>query len=229
MDKISSKNKIKAIIFDMDGVIINSEPIYEEVNKKIYPEYGINLTQAERDSLRGTSLFDSWQKLLNKFEVKAEYSHYKIEDFIEQHIHSYYEGLANSEDLKLMPGVKAWFEFFKEHGYKMIIASSSYPPVVEYIYQRFELAEYFIGYVDSTTIINGKPAPDIYLRAAKRLNFKPGECLVIEDSENGVKGAKAAGCKVIAYNRAADPSQDLAAADLEIAEFSRDNLHKIFA
>ena len=218
---------IKAVIFDMDGVIIDSEPIYEKVNEEIYDKYGFDLTQADQDRHLGANLKDIWTDILDRYPVKEEFSHYKVEDFMEDHIHSAYQGLADAEDLELMPGLKEWFEFFKDHGYKMIIASSSYSPVIEHIYQRFDLDQYMEGYVDGNSIENGKPAPDIFLKAAEKLGVESEECLVIEDSEHGVNGADKAGAKVIGFNRAQDESQNLSSADLIIEEFNRENLNKI--
>lgn len=224
---MGDKLMIKAVIFDMDGTIIDSEPIYEKVNEEIYEKYGFNLSQEDYDRHMGASLKDIWADILDRYQVKDEYSHYKIEDFMEDHIHSSYMGLAEAEDLELMPGVKEWFEFLKDHGYKMIVASSSYEPVIEHIFQRFDLENYMEGYVDGNAIDNGKPAPDIFLEAAERLGVKPEECIVIEDSENGVKGAHRAGARVVAFNRAQDESQDLSSADLIIEEFNQENLNEI--
>lgn len=224
---MGDKLMIKAVIFDMDGTIVDSEPIYEKVNEEIYEKYGFNLTQADYDRHMGANLKDIWEDILDRYQVKEEYSHYKIEDFMEDHIHSSYQGLADEEELELMPGVKEWFDFLKDHGYKMIIASSSYAPVIEHIYQRFELGQYMEGYVDGNSIDNGKPAPDIFLKAAEKMGVKAEECLVIEDSENGVNGAHRSGAKVVGFNRAQDESQDLSKADLIIEEFNQENLQKI--
>lgn len=218
---------IKAVIFDMDGTIVDSEPIYERTNKKIYQEYGLDLTEQDYERHLGSNLKDIWRDILERYQVKEEYAHYKIEDFMEEHIHSSYQALAEADDLELMPGIKEWFNFLKDHGYQMIIASSSYEPVVEYIYQRFNLDQYMAGYVDGNAIENGKPAPDIFLKAAEKLNLEPQECVIIEDSENGVNGAYQAGAKVVGFNRAQSESQDLSKADLVIEEYNQENLQKM--
>ena len=220
---------IKAVIFDMDGTIVDSEPIYDQVNAEIYEKYGFNLSQEDYDRHMGANMKDIWTDILERHSVKEEFSHYQIEDFMEDHIHSSYQGLAEAEDLELMPGVKDWFEFLKDHGYKMIIASSSYAPVIEHVYQRFGLEQYMEGYVDGNSIENGKPAPDIFLKAAAELGVKPENCLIIEDSENGVNGAHQAGAKVIGFNRAQAESQDLSKADLIIEEYNQENLNKALA
>jgi HAD superfamily hydrolase (TIGR01509 family) len=220
---------IKAVIFDMDGTIVDSEPLYDQVNDEIYEKYGFELTEEDYNRHLGVNLRDVWTDILERHQVNEEFSHYKIEDFMEDHIHSYYQGLVEAEDLELMPGVEAWFQFLKDHGYQMIIASSSYIPVIEHIYQRFNLDQYMEGYVDGNSIENGKPAPDIFLKAAEKLGVKAEECLVIEDSEHGVNGAHRAGAKVVAFNRAQDQSQDFSNADLIIEEYNQENLNKVLA
>jgi len=220
---------IKAVIFDMDGTIVDSEPIYDQVNAEIYEKYGFDLSQEDYDRHMGANMRDIWTDILERHPVKEEFAHYKIEDFMEDHIHSSYQGLAEAEELELMPGVKDWFEFLKDHGYKMIIASSSYAPIIEHVYQRFGLEQYMEGYVDGNSIENGKPAPDIFLKAAAELGVKPENCLIIEDSENGVNGAHQAGAKVIGFNRAQAESQDLSKADLIIEEYNQENLNKALA
>ncbi|CCU80988.1 predicted phosphatase/phosphohexomutase [Halanaerobium saccharolyticum subsp. saccharolyticum DSM 6643] len=220
---------IKAVIFDMDGTIVDSEPIYDQVNAEIYEKYGFDLSQEDYDRHMGANMRDIWTDILERHPVKEEFAHYKIEDFMEDHIHSSYQGLAEAEELELMPGVKDWFEFLKDHGYKMIIASSSYAPIIEHVYQRFGLEQYMEGYVDGNSIENGKPAPDIFLKAAAKLGVKPENCLIIEDSENGVNGAHQAGAKVIGFNRAQAESQDLSKADLIIEEYNQENLNKALA
>lgn len=217
----------KAVIFDMDGTIIDSEPIYEEVSEEVFEKYGFELTQADHDRHMGANLKDIWSDILDRYQVKEEYAHYELEDFLEDHIHSSYQGLADKEDLELIPGVEEWFKFFKDHGYKMIIASSSYEPIIKHVYERFGLDKYMEGYIGANSIENGKPDPEIFIKAAAELGVEPEQTLIIEDSENGVEGAHAAGAKVVGFNRAQDQSQDLSKADLIIKEFNQENLNKI--
>lgn len=218
---------IKAVIFDMDGVIVDSEPIYKEIDQEIFWKYGFDISPEEISNYVGINLLEAWTEILEKYEIDEEYSNYEVEDFIEEHVNVYYQKLSEKEDLSLMPGVKDWFEFFKDNGYKMIIASSSYSPVIEYIYQTFELGQYMSGYVDGDAVENGKPAPDIFLKAADKIDVEPEKCLVIEDSEHGVNAAKSAGAKVVAFNRAKDSTQDLSKADLIIEKFNQENLNKV--
>lgn len=218
---------IKAVIFDMDGVIVNSEAIYEQADKEIFQHYGINLSDEELQNYIGVNLLDIWTDLLSKYQLKDEYSDYEVEDFIEEHVHSHYEVLSESDELNLMPGIKDWFEYFKANNYKMIIASSSYAPIIELIYQKFGLDKYMEGYVDGNSVEKGKPEPEIFLKAAEKLQLKAEECLVIEDSEHGITAANKAGMKSIGFARNTDYNQDLSSADILINEFNQQNLAKL--
>lgn len=128
-----------------------------------------------------------------------------------------------------MPGIIDWFKYLKENNYKMIIASSSYEPIIEYIIQEFKLDDFFVGYVDGNEVENGKPAPDIFIKAAEKLGLKNEECIVIEDSEHGITGAKKAGSRVVGFKQREDAEQDLSKADIVIEEFNKKNLNNIFA
>ncbi len=219
---------IKAVIFDMDGVIVDTEPIYESVNEDFYAKYGIDMQEIDTEKYIGVNLIETWKDLLNNFELKAEFKDYSLEDIIEDHVHSYYKGLEASNELKLMPGIIEWFKYLKENGYKMIIASSSYQPIIEYIIQEFGLDDFVEGYVDGNAVENGKPAPDIFIKAAEKLGLKNEECLVVEDSEHGISGAKKAGSRVVGFKQRQDAEQDLSKADIVIEEFNKKNLLKIF-
>lgn len=211
---------IKAVIFDMDGVIIDSEPIYKEIDKKIFARYGIHLSEEELEDIVGVPLFELWAKLMEEYNLHEKY---EVEEIIEQHVAMYYKALKEN-DLELMPGIKDWFEYFKKNKFKMIIASSSHAKKIEFICSRFNLDKYVEGYVDGNAVENGKPAPDIFLKAADKLGAEPENCLVIEDSEHGVSAAKSAGMKCAAFSQRNSSFQNLDAADIIIEEFNTENL-----
>lgn len=213
----------KAIIFDMDGVIIDSEPLYKEIDKKVFAEYDIYLSESEIENYVGVPLFEMWADLMEKYDLHEEHN---IEEIMENHVEMFYEGLKES-NLELMSGVKDWFEFFKEKDFKMIIASSSHAKIIELVYKKFALERYIKGYVDGNAVENGKPAPDIFLKAADKLGVKAENCLVIEDSEHGVKAAKSAGMKCVAFSQRNSGYQNLDKADIVIGEFNSENLNKI--
>lgn len=216
---------IKGVIFDMDGVLIESEAIYMESEKEFFKELGLEFTKEEREKYTGIPVDEIWKEIDKDYELKTKYS---VNELIEKHIEIFYQGLKEN-DIQLMQGVEDWFKKLQENNYKMIIASSSFPKIVNYVYQKFNLAKYMEGFVNVNNIKNGKPDPEIFLKAAEQLALKPEECIVIEDSMNGVIAAKKANMKCVAFNNREDAMQNLEKADLLITEFNQENFNKIFA
>lgn len=215
---------IKGIIFDMDGVIIESESIYMEAEKDLFKKYGLKLNKEEREKYTGVPLDEIWQEINRNYNIEDKYD---LEDIILDHVDSFYSGLKNS-NVKMIAGLENWLKNLKKLDIKMIIASSSFPKIINYIYYRFTLGNYMEGFIDLANIENGKPDPEIFIEAAKSLDLKPDQCLVIEDSENGVKAAKNAGMKCVAFNGRNSTFQNLDKADLIIEEYSESNFSKIF-
>jgi len=220
----SKKNSnLNAVIFDMDGVLIDSEPIYIEIDKIMFKKYGLDSSKIDLEDYIGINLYEMWEDLINKNQLEIN----DLDKIVEDHVTNFYLALKNNKELQLMPGILDWIKYFKENNIKMMLASSSYPLIVQHIYSRFNLDNYMCGYIDINEIKNGKPAPDIFLQAAKMMKVNTDNCLIIEDSEHGVNAAYNAGIKSIAFQQRADARQNLAKADMIIEEFNSKNLHTI--
>jgi HAD superfamily hydrolase (TIGR01509 family) len=220
----SKKNSnLNAVIFDMDGVLIDSEPIYIEIDKIMFKKYGLDSSKIDLEDYIGINLYEMWEDLINKNQLEIN----DLDKIVEDHVTNFYLALKNNKELQLMPGILDWIKYFKENNIKMMLASSSYPLIVQHIYSRFNLDNYMCGYIDINEIKNGKPAPDIFLQAAKMMKVNTDNGLIIEDSENGVNAAYNAGIKSIAFQQRADARQNLAKADMIIEEFNSKNLHTI--
>jgi len=111
---------------------------------------------------------------------------------------------------------------------KMIIGSSGFPRIIKYVYQKLNLNKYMEEFIDINKINNGKPNLEIFLQAANALNTNPKNCIVVEDSENGIKAAKNAGMKCVAYNGRNSNFQNLELADFIINKYNDENFKKIF-
>jgi HAD superfamily hydrolase (TIGR01509 family) len=182
---------IKAVLFDMDGVICDSMPLYEQSTQKVIEELGGKVELAE---LRDFAAFPATQVmkiLLNRFELDSA--------LLEKAVQRKHEVLLEiARDLKPFPGAIELFDSLKRDGFKLAIGSSSRYIFVNFVAQKFALEKYFDGIFSTQEVSNGKPFPDIYLFAAKQLGVSPQECVVVEDAWHGIDAAKAAGMKCIA-------------------------------
>lgn len=186
---------IKAVIFDMDGVILDSEPYWKEAEIRIFNSLGVPLTEEMCETTTGMRLIDviklwhekfPWNEKKDKFEkVNTEIVKSLIE-LINQ------KGVLNN-------GVIDLLEMFKAKGLPMAVASSSDMKIIDAVLDKFELRKYFREVHSAEFEEYGKPHPAIYLTTAKKLGTAPEECLAIEDSFNGVIAAIAARMKTAAY------------------------------
>lgn len=182
----------EAVIFDMDGVLIDSEPLWRKAEIKFFSKVGIHLTEElclETLGLRTDELVQYWHKKhpwenLSLQEVAAG-----IEQTVKELILS--EG-------RPMSGYLEAIRFFRQQGFKTGLASSSTMELITTVLTKLEITGMFDVVHSAEHEKYGKPHPDVYLSTAAKLGVKPENCLAIEDSLNGLKSAKAAGMKTIA-------------------------------
>ena len=212
--KVKGQN-FKAVIFDMDGVLVNSEPFYVEVEQKKFRQLGLMVSEEEHQTYQGTATDRMWQLIKERHGVSQP-----VEELVEMTnklVTPYFQSL---EKINPMPGVEKLIKKLKETGTPLALASSSYPDVIKIILQKAGLSNYFEVVVDSQMAGSSKPEPDIFLLAAKKLKVEPENCLVIEDSKNGIAAAKAAGMFCVAYAGPGSELQDQRQADFVISDFS---------
>jgi sugar-phosphatase len=183
---------VSAVIFDMDGVLIDSEPFWKEADIQAYAKVGLFLT---KDQCKVTAGMDSksavnyWYKL-HPWEGKSIFELAEdIENFAEQLIAKYGEP---------MEGLDYILSFFESRNIPIALASSSKVQIIETVLNKFKIRERFTLYHSAQFEKEGKPHPAVFLTTAKKLGAEPSECLVFEDSINGVVAAKVAGMKVVA-------------------------------
>lgn len=213
---------IKGVIFDMDGVIIDSEPMHYKVFMQYSKEIlGLEIKSEEYNTFIGTTNTYIFNALKEKYNLKRETAEMvkeyeqKIEEFL----------LAAQDDIKPLDGVDVLAKRLHADKFKLAVASSSAKQRIDIVVDMFKLREYFAAIISGEAIKRSKPAPDIFLFAAKNLGLLPEECVVIEDSTNGVAAAKAAGMKCIGYNNPSSVNQDISRADLIIDRFAELNNH----
>jgi HAD superfamily hydrolase (TIGR01509 family) len=199
---------IKAVIFDMDGLMINSEPIQSKGFELLLREYHKKPIYHTNGLVHVVGTHGNCAKLKIKYQIDEEL------DILKQKRQQFYQKLLKSEVIKSMPGLNSLLKFLKKNDLKIAVATNSFLEDIKVIFPKLKILSYFNVFVTCEDVINGKPAPDIYLKAAKRLNIKPAECLVLEDSETGVSAGKNAGMKVIAVPNKFTKNHDFSKADL---------------
>ncbi len=196
---------IKGLIFDMDGVLIDSEPLYKELNGKLFKELGFSLTDEEYAQFVGTTDEKMLSDLKERFSLQQSVTDMNR---LREDIHMRY---FRSAVLNPMHHLLDLLNWAKISNLKLAVASSTDEKFVLLILEKIGIIHYFQTVVCGNHIDHSKPAPDIFLKAAKELKLNPEECIVIEDSTNGVKAGLRAGMHVIGF-QSDDGSQDLSEA-----------------
>lgn len=182
---------IKAIIFDMDGLLINSEPVWFRARKDLLKNKAIEWTWDNQTQTMGLSTKDWLEYMFS--QTKGLFTREEILTGIVDRMKKYY---LNGE-VDIMPGANEALKFAKEN-LKVGLASGSYKELLYSIVEVNNWKANFDEILSSDDMERGKPNPDIYLEVVKRLGVLPEECIVLEDSRDGIKAGVAAGTKVIA-------------------------------
>lgn len=212
---------IKAVIFDMDGVILDSEPIHYEVEKKIMNDNGHDFQFEDHARYIGQTTRDLWDDLCTKHDLSEG-----AEKLAALDCHNYLNELKFG-DIEPILGVKELIQSLYEQGYKLIVASSAVRENIEVVLGKFDLNTYFQGYVSGQDVKKTKPNPDIFLKAADKIGESPQNCLVIEDAKHGVAAAKSAGISCVAFRNLNSGNQDLSNADYIVNSIEEINIELI--
>lgn len=205
---------ITTIIFDMDGVIVDSEPVHQRLEWEMYASLGLTISEEEHKSYIGTSSVDMWTMIGEKHHLTKT-----PEELLVIGRRQYWAALDNG-DVPLVHGVKDIITKFHSLGFTLQVASSASRPTVDKVLTHFGLDGYFSHRIGGNEVAKSKPEPEIFLRAAQQSGSVPGLCLVIEDSTNGIKAAMRAGMRCIGYANSGTGHQDLSAADYVVHELS---------
>ena len=216
LDNKSQKlSDFDAVIFDMDGVLVNSEPFYFQVEKQLFKRVGANVTHNEHLHYQGTATDRMWKIVKEKHKLPESVT--EMVNMTNLIVTPYFESL---EKIEPMPGVTELLRKLKTIKMPLALASSSFPDVIQIILEKAGLKKFFKVVIDSKFAQSSKPDPEIFLLAASKLNVLPEKCLVIEDSTNGIKAAKAAGMFCIAFAGPGSEHQNQTQADLIISDFA---------
>ena len=197
---------IEAIIFDLDGLMADSEPLARDAWRAFLTHYGHTLDEETINAMLGLRMMDTARLAKERFDLPLT-----VEQIATQRSDLFLASLAGN--LKPMPGLGELLEAVDARGLRRAVATSSsgfYAPVA---LREIGAADGFEAIVTGDTVPQGKPAPDIYLAAAEALALPPAACLALEDSPKGVQAAKAAGMRCIAIPNALTAGLNLGAAD----------------
>ncbi|MGC6430911.1 MAG: HAD family hydrolase [Jejuia sp.] len=217
---------LKAVIFDMDGVIINSEPMHHKAYHDMFDEVNIEVSKEMYESFTGQSTINICKRLCEHFNLSE--SPEALVALKRKHYKQFFE---TDSDLGLIDGVLDLIKNYHENGLTLVLGSSASMSGINMIFERFDLNQYFKSKLSGADLKQSKPHPEIFIKAAEATGFKKEECLVIEDSTNGIEAAKSAGIFCIGYDSFHSKNQDYSKADMLINNFKDiyfDKLKAIF-
>jgi len=216
----------RGVICDMDGLLIDSEPLYKRAWQSAARELGVDISDAMYDGLVGRTEADSEQALVETFGASFPMAEFR------RKWKAIWGALITSGHLHRMPGAKELLDKLRERAIPLALATSSTLDYVTPSLTATDLSSYFDAIVTVDAVEHGKPAPDIYLLAAERLDLPPASCVVLEDSEAGTRAAIAAGMRVFVVPDLVRPSAEaLASATgvFETLELASSTLLRAFA
>ena len=181
--------KFAAVLCDLDGVLIDSEPLHEQALARACEVYGIPLQLSECEEFKGVRE----EQVAARILARHERTEITVADFVACKSRYY---VSMFDEITVMAGAVAFLQGCQKRGWRLGLTTSALHQHAMSIMQRLELASYFTTIVTSRDVVNGKPHPEPYIKTAQLLEIEPQSCLVIEDSVLGVRSGKAAGCCV---------------------------------
>jgi HAD superfamily hydrolase (TIGR01509 family) len=202
--------RIRAVVFDLDGVLVDSEQVWDAARRRLTEDSGGRWSESATQDMMGMSSIE-WSRYMHE-ELGVKMPPEEISAAVVERMERLYR-----EHLPLIPGAREAVERVAAR-WPLGLASSANRPVIEVVLELSGLGGFFETTVSSEEVARGKPAPDVYLEAARRLRVDPAFCAAVEDSSNGILSAHAAGMRVVAIpNRTFPPSEEaLKAADAAI-------------
>ncbi|QRM90655.1 HAD-IA family hydrolase [Lacinutrix sp. WUR7] len=213
---------LKAILFDMDGVIVDTEPLHHKAYHKMFDDYNMNVNTTLYESLTGQSTKNVCKKLCTHFNLNVN-----ANELVERKRHHFKDLFFNDPSLKLIDGVHDIIKDYHKNGLTLVLASSASMLTINNIFTKFDLDQYFIAKLSGAELKASKPHPEIFTKAATASGFKRSECLVIEDSTNGIKAAYDAGIYCVGYDSLNSKNQDYSLANKVVSNFNEITFNKV--
>ena len=214
--KTNLPTAIKCVIFDMDGVIIDSEEIHKKAYYETFTSIGVDVSDELYKTFTGSSTINAFQKLVAHFKLDLN-----PEELVLNKRERYVNFFENDPNLHLVKGVEELVKLCYNKGLTLVLASSSAMVNIDRVFDRFNLNQYFTAKISGADLTESKPHPEIFEKAAILGKTPKENCIVIEDSDNGVKAANDAGIFVVGFKNPMAEDQTLKNADFIINNFKR--------
>ncbi len=213
---------LKAVLFDMDGVIVDTEPLHRKAYFKTFNDLGIIVSEEFYSTFTGNSTQKVCEKLIEHFNLKMTWQE------LAEIKRKYFKVLFDTDpDFDLLPGVKDLIIHYFENDVTLILASSAHINTINWVFEKFDLEKYFSGKISGALLEESKPHPEIFIRAAEMAGEDKKNCMVIEDSTNGILAAYRAEIFCAAYKSEHSELQDYSLANILVSEFSDLKLDKL--
>lgn len=205
---------LKAVLFDMDGVIVDTEPLHRKAYHLMFSDVNIVVDNSLYESFTGQSTINICKRLVDHFNLT------ETPEYLVSLKRKHYKYLfTNDNELDLIEGVLERIKDYHSNGLKLVVASSASMIGINQIFERFDLNQFFIGKFSGADLEKSKPHPEIFIKAAEHTGFDKSECMVIEDSTNGIKAAHAAGIFCVGYKSEHSSGQDYSLASIVLESF----------
>jgi HAD superfamily hydrolase (TIGR01509 family) len=205
---------IKTVIFDMDGVIVDTEPVHHYAYNQHFKQLNIDVSPEMYATFTGNSTKNIFERLKAQYNLSDD-----VPTLVETKRNLFNEAFDSKEDLYLLDGVEDLIKDLHQNGMQLVLASSSATVTINKIFNRFGLHQYFTHIVSGEDFPKSKPHPAIFQQAAFLAKTPVENCIVIEDSTNGILAAKSAGIYCIGYDSFHSKMQDYSMADRVISNF----------
>lgn len=213
---------LKAVLFDMDGVIVDTEPLHRKAYFNMFKDLGIEVSEDLYTSFTGYSTKKVSTTLIEKYNL--DQSHEDLTNRKRVYFKDYFYHDAGFD---LIPGVRKLIEHYYENGIQLIIASSASMVTINMVFEKFGLEKYFNGKISGAELKESKPHPEVFLLAAEMAGEALENCMVIEDSTNGILAAHRANIFCAAYKSEHSVNQDYTLANITVSDYSELELDKI--
>jgi beta-phosphoglucomutase len=213
---------LKAVLFDMDGVIVDTEPLHSKAYYLMFETVNIKVSDELYASFTGQSTISICRKLCTHFKLSET-----PETLVAFKRKFFKQIFETDEDLHLIDGVLDLIKDYHNNGLTLVLASSASMTTINNVFERFNLNQYFISKLSGADLKDSKPHPEIFIKAAEASGYQKSECFVIEDSTNGITASKAAGIYCVGFRSPHSKNQDYTKADLVISDFSEIKYSKI--